>query len=192
MKNLSRQKGFTLIELLASTFVIMVIGTIIISIMVSSLRGTNKVNTINTTRQNGTYAISQISKMLRFARSVDDIDNLPVANCVSNIPLPTPQPVHSAITFTSLDGGSTTLACDMTNHTIASNGASLLDYNYVQIPDNTCQITCYQQTNSDAIIIGIKFGLNATQPGSSLFSDFTASGSAIEFSTSIVLRNLGN
>lgn len=184
------QKGFTLIELLASTFVIVIIGSIIVSIIVSSLRGTNKANTMTTTRQNGTYAIAQISKMLRFAKSVDEINGESVTNCVGISPLPTPQPIYYSIKFTSLDGGTTVLSCDPVNRTIASNGASLLDYDFVQIATNTCQITCYQETNSDTLIVGIKFSLNTLAPSGAILPEFIASSSATEFNTSVILRNV--
>ena len=62
------KKGFTLIELLASIAVIVVIGSVIAGIIKSSLRGSNKTNTIEAIRQNGNYALSQISKNIEYAQ----------------------------------------------------------------------------------------------------------------------------
>jgi len=203
------QKGFTLIELLASTIVIVTVGVIIVGIVVSSLRGTNKTNTISVSRQNGTYAIAQISKMLRFAQSVDAVDGGSPSVCIVGI-TPTPQSQlvgYNSITFTSVDGGTTTIACKKLSElsptpnpapdpnepeTIASNGASLLDTSIVQIPPGRCKITCNQSTVSDAMSIGINFSLESRRPtGVVLLPEFTASSSAIEFNTSLILRNVG-
>ena len=193
-------KGFTLIELLASLFVIVTVGFIVVAILVSSLRGVNKTNTISTARQNGTYLISQMSKMLRFAKSVDELTDAsgsvsPPTECITNIPLPTPQQSlasYSSITFTSIDGGQTTLSCDSSTSTISSNSASLLDTSVVQIPAGTCYFTCNQSTSSDALIVGIHFNLDTIAPtGTTLLPEFTSGTSAIEFGTSVILRNVG-
>jgi prepilin-type N-terminal cleavage/methylation domain-containing protein len=195
------QNGFTLIELLASTVVIVSVSAIIIGILSSTLRGANKTTTINVTRQNGTYTISQVSKMLRFARTIDAIDGVSPSNCITNVPLPTPQPSltqHTSVQFTTIDGGQTTLACIPLSgglnppYTIASNGASLLDTTAVQIPSGMCAITCDQSTQSDAMIIGVTFSLKTLQAfGPFTLPEFIASSSAIEYKTSVILRNVG-
>jgi type II secretory pathway pseudopilin PulG len=212
-KQLSLQSGFTLIELLASTFVIVAIGGIIVSIIVSTLRGSNKSNTMVTTRENGTYAISQLSKMLRFAQEVTLVDGASPSVCITNIPFPTPQPTygplttHQSITFVSLDGGTTTISCTKFNEltpapsptprvneplTIASNGASLLDTTMVEIPSGSCKITCNQSTQSDSLLVGIEFSLVSVQAGSgNLFSEFNATANPIDYQTSVILRNVG-
>lgn len=210
------QRGFTLIELLASTVVIISVGVILISIIVSSLRGTNKTNNISITRQNGTHAISQIAKMLRFARSVDAIGTAPASECITNTPLPAVQPTPQAghnlatsITYTTIDGEVRTIAClplDTGNinspMTIASMSGtlppvvteihgSLLDTDAVHIPAGMCKISCNQSTSSDAMIVSITFSLRTVKSTSTLFSEFTASSNPLEFNTSIILRNLG-
>lgn len=206
IKFTNTEEGFTLIELLASIIVIVTVGVIIVGIVVTSLRGTNKTNTISTTRQNGTYAITQIGKMLRFARSVDAIDGASTSVCITGL-TPTPPSQlsgYDSITYTAIDGGTTTIACKKLSEvtgsdayegepeTIASNGASLLDISVVQIPSGLCKITCNQSAISDAIHIGINFSLETTRgPGVQLLPEFNASASAIEFNTSLLLRNVG-
>src|SRR3989344_4544421 len=68
-----KNKGFTLIEILVVMAVLIFIGLIIGSIVMSVLRGTNKTNTLTQVRQNGSYAISQISKTLRNAKSFEGV-----------------------------------------------------------------------------------------------------------------------
>lgn len=206
MKNNRSQQGFTLIELLASTAVILVVGFIIVIIIVSSLRGANKTNTISTTRQNGSYAISQISKLLRFTKSIDAIDGDSSKNCITDTPLPAPQnpESHTSITFTNVDGGVTTIACLVIPDsggamTIASeSGAlsenitgSLLDTDLVYIPAGECELTCNQSTSSDALIVGINFALDTVKPAGTFFSEFSIGAQPLEFNTSVIMRNVG-
>src|SRR5471030_3143176 len=123
MKNINN-KGYTLIELLAVIIVMVTVGGIITSILVSALRGENKTNATTQVRQNGDSAISQMYKSIAYAKSFDGIstDNVNFdINCVpGNPPAPTPTPTPTAykyIKITSFDGGQTTFACE--NNTIA-------------------------------------------------------------------------
>src|SRR5437867_818255 len=102
--------GFTLIEVLVSMILVTTVGSIIISIFFGTLRGTNKSNVLTGLRQNGDFALFQIEKMVRFAKSLDS----PVS-CIT-----TPAPL-SSITTTYLDDGKTTFACRTTEQDIASN-----------------------------------------------------------------------
>src|SRR6185295_7696266 len=91
MKSFFEQKGFTLIELLASMVVIMTIGVLVVTIIVSSLRGTNKTNAILQVKQNGSLTLNQMTKMIRDAATVESIGGVPVSNCfVSSGGGPTP------------------------------------------------------------------------------------------------------
>ena len=63
------EKGYTLIELLAVMFVLTTVGTIMAGIVVNSLRGSNRSTNVNDIRENGNFTISQISKMISFAKS---------------------------------------------------------------------------------------------------------------------------
>ncbi|MBI1982537.1 MAG: prepilin-type N-terminal cleavage/methylation domain-containing protein, partial [Candidatus Levybacteria bacterium] len=70
-KILNSTNGFTLIEMLAVIFVLSTIGVLVAAIITSSLRGTSKTNTITSVRQNGFYAIAQMTKMIQNARRLD-------------------------------------------------------------------------------------------------------------------------
>ena len=184
---IKNSEGFTLIELLAVIFILIAVGTIIGAILVSSLRGTNKTNTITVVRQNGNFAIMQMVKMLRSAKRLD----FPVS-CL--LPLsPTPIPTYSSVTFTSFDDGQTTFSCndslDTPPNTIASNSSSFLDTTSVSLV--SCAFTCSQASPSDLSIIGINFSLSAYAPtGVNLLPEKTASATAIPFQTSVTMRNL--
>ncbi|MBI1919210.1 prepilin-type N-terminal cleavage/methylation domain-containing protein, partial [Candidatus Microgenomates bacterium] len=103
MQNSKLQSGFTLIEMLAVIFVLSTIGVLVAAIITSSLRGTSKTNTITSVRQNGFFAIAQMTKVIQNARRLDV--------SYSCVPPPTPTPFqssHQSIVLTSPDGGQTT------------------------------------------------------------------------------------
>lgn len=178
-KNKKLQFGFTMIELLAVMIVFVSVGSIIIAIISTTLRGNNKTNALHTVQSNGDYAISQISKSLRNASVLlnpfpcDDFSN-PTATGAVKLAFP--------------DGSVSTYSCTDSNGnaTIASNNAALINTSAVRV--TKCTFTCSQTSPSDYPVIGIDFSLkNLT--GSNLFEQ-QASASGVEFQTSIVIRNL--
>ena len=177
MRIFKSNKGYTLIELLAVMIIMITVGLIIATILVSSLRGSNKTNTIESIRQNGNYTILQISKMLEFAQSFqgvsnDDINYLP--NCSS------PATQYKYIKITSFDNQPTTFSCRAND--IASNGASLINTNEVSL--GPCSFTCSRNLSLPPTI-GIAFTL--LQKSTSSFFEKQAT---IDFQTSVILRNL--
>jgi type II secretory pathway pseudopilin PulG len=186
MKKFLNKKGYTLIELLAVMIVMVSVGGIITSILVSALRGGNKTNVSTLVRQNGNYAIFQIARMIAFSRSFDgvSVDGTTYAeNCVPVVPpdpTPTPTPPeYQYIKITSFDGGQTIFSCE--NNTIASNGASLIDSSTLTVTN--CSFMCSQRTLSSPPSMDISFTLQRTTGG--LFE----AQSTIPFNTSVTLRN---
>jgi len=166
------QSGFTLLEILAIMGVIVAMGSIILSTVFIFLRGSSKSDLLVTIKQNGDFALSQMVKSLRYAKSVDD----PVS-CV-----PTANLQH--ITFTSLaDGGQTTFSCPATQtDVIASNGAALMDATRISVTN--CSFFCTQQTLNESPTIKIQFTLSAkNQTG---LVETTAS---LPFESTVRLRN---
>lgn len=180
MRNIIRKnQGFTLIELLTVMMIMITVGLIIAAILVSTLRGSNKTNTVNTVRQNGDYAISQISKMLEFAQSFGGVsnDNINYSTACSS-----PTTPYNYIKIKSFDNGQTIFSCNTSNSTIASNGASLINPNDVSLID--CSFTCSRNISVPPTI-GID--LKLTQKSSTGLFENNAS---IEFKTSVIMRNL--
>jgi prepilin-type N-terminal cleavage/methylation domain-containing protein len=174
MKKNIEQYGYTLIELLAVMMVFVVIGTFIVSILVTSLRSNNKTNALTTVRQNGGFVIAQLSKTIREAHAV--ISPYPCGT------LATPA-TASAITIATVTGDQITYSCTGSN--IASNGANLLDNTSVTL--QSCSFSCGKVSLANAPVVSINFSLSAKTI--SKFSDFSASSSALPFETSVVLRN---
>lgn len=181
----NRERGFTIIEMLAGIVVFVAIGTVITAIMVSALRGNSKTNTINTVRQNGNSAITQMAKMIRDARSL-------------NTPYPCTTPPaspYTSLTITSFDGGQTTFSCSSSVIASQSGAVSipLIDSAVVTFPSPTpspaaCYFTCTQSSSSDYPTVGITFYLKQKNPGIPLFTEQTST--TIPFQTTVTLRNL--
>lgn len=182
--NIKKDKGFTLIELLVAISVIVVVGAIILSILFSSLRVTNKTNNLTIVRQAGNSAITQMAKMLRNAKNLDHPSSL---LCTQSGGFSS-----SYVTFTSFDNGQTVFSCD--SNTISSNSASLLDINTVTLPDSApdfvpCSFTCIQDGILGFPTVEINFSLNLYN-SSGIIAERSASASAIPFNTTVTLRNL--
>lgn len=188
--------GFTLVELLTVVAVVAVIGALIGFILTFSLRGTNKTNSTNEVRQNGNYAILQMSKMIEYAKSFDGVSTDGESythNCTAAIPpSPTPTPTPSQynyIKITNFDGAQTVFAClSSSPPTIASNTASLLDITSVSVDSGSCYFTCSQERITVSPIVGINFSLSKKTKTGGVFNENKAS---IPFQTSVTMRNLG-
>ncbi len=194
MRKIFNHDGFTLIEMLVSMSVIVVVGGLVTSILISSLRGTNKTNTLTSVSQNGSFAVNQIAKMTQGAQSFDGVstDNTAyLLNCViPSSPTPTPTPTqYKYLKITSFDGGQTTFSCDAGSNILSSNSASLIDTNAVVLA--SCYFICTQNTPYDYPVININFSLNAKQQsGALLLPERTASATALPFQTSVTVRNM--
>lgn len=181
------QQGFTLVELLAVMAVIVIIGSIMGGILISSLRGATKAEEIVNTRQNGDYVLSQMAKTIRFATfaSMTTTASTTVSSCVvpsvgGGTPTPTPAP-YTAITINMPEDEQITYSCTATN--IASNSASLLDESAVTL--SNCSFTCNQLNEKDPPTIGISFSLSQKNSNVNFFEK-SASGT---FQTSVTMRN---
>lgn len=160
--------GFTLIELLISMAVLMVVGSIMIIVFFSTLRGTGKSQVLISVRQNGNYALSQMSRQIRMAES---------AVCQND----------GTVDVTSaLDHEVTTYKCTETN--IASSTAVqdffLLDD--TQVKAESCSFTCGEQAPLDIPYVTIQFDLtnadNLSLPEQRIETPVT-------FTTTVLLRN---
>lgn len=204
MKTYYQQKGYTLVELLTVIVVLIIAGTLIISIFVSSLRGTNKTNSITAVSENGRYALEQMSRSIRNAEtfegvSLDGIDyttdcSVPAVGVLT--PTPTPAQYRS-IQFAGPSGEDVVFMCRYTDPntgklTIASQSGSesLSFFDTEAVSVSKCYFTCSQSDISETPLVSVNFSLQATLSGTFLF-DNKASASPVPFSTSIFIRNRG-
>jgi prepilin-type N-terminal cleavage/methylation domain-containing protein len=185
-KKLFDSKGYTLVEMLAVIIVFSIIGGIIAAIFASSLRGSNKANITNEVRQNGNYALIQMSKNIGYAKSFDGVSVNGVtyfADCYSDPTTSTTVPEdYKYLRVSDFTGGQITFECNDSQKTIASNGASLVDLTMVKV--ESCKFSCNQPSIAQSPIIGISFTLS--QKNDSSFYEHNAS---IPFDTTVVMRN---
>lgn len=183
--NIKYQIGYTLIELLAVMVVMITIGIIIASILVSALRGTSKANVIEEVRNNGNFTIQQMGKMIGFAQNFSGVSKDNVTYTTNCTVVPSPQYRH--IKIKSFDDKQTIFSCNLLGNppTIASNGASFLDTNKVTLDPDSCFFTCSQINISEAPVIGINFTLSQKTT-----SSFFEQKATIPFQTSVTMRNL--
>ena len=181
------KNGYTLIELLAVIIILVTVGMVITSILVTSLRGGNRSNTTNEVRQNGSYILSQMSKMIAYSRSFDGVSTNGTdysTDCtVIQPPVPTPSPAPVAyryIKITSFDGGQTVFSC--TGSSIASNGAELTNSTNLNL--SSCSFYCSQTNVLAPPTIKVNFTLSKTNSGF-----FVENQTTIPFETSITPRN---
>lgn len=205
MKNKKLQAGYTLIELLTVMIILVAVGTIITSILVSTLRSGDKSTTTNDIRQSGNYAIAQMSKMIAYAKSFGWVSIDPNAltgtdNCIPSAvgletPTPTP-PEYKSVMVNSFDNDAQgnprpiIFSCqnsdDGTTVFLASNGAHLT-------PDtmtaSSCFFTCSQNSTSTSPTIDINLTLKRRPPVG--FTLLPEAQTVIKFQTSVTLRNNG-
>lgn len=179
--NLESSFGFTLVELLTVIGIFVAIGTLITGVIFSAIRSNNKTNSIAAVQANGTYLMSQMSKYIRSARSLDSsVSCGTVASPVS----------ASSMAFIGIDDQTTTLSCTTDNQgrpIIASNGAALTDS--TQVKWSSCSFSCGRDSSSDYPIITIAFSLQYITTVTGTQADLTASASAVPFSTAVIMRN---
>lgn len=171
-----KDKGFTLIELLAVLIVLISVGGIMFGVLFASLRGSTRATVLTDVQDNGDYAITEMSRVIRFAQAVVSPES-----CIVG---PTPTPIAtSSVTLQTVDHSSITYTCpEDAEGTIASNGASLVDTQMVEV--TSCTFTCSQTSLYESPTIGISFSLNKKDATSLLENN-----APLMFQTSVTLRN---
>jgi type II secretory pathway pseudopilin PulG len=189
-----KQKGFTLVEILASVITLVAIGSVITGIISSSLRGSNKTNTIENIRQNGSYVLSQISKDIEYAQPFDgkntglsnDDGKTYYTTCPPFSPSPTPLPVattYKLIAVKSMSNKITKYRCSSNPSVLSSDSVALVNANLLSLKN--CSIICVKSRLTDVPIIKIIFSIE--QKKINVFAE--NSSSPITFETSIVMKN---
>lgn len=189
-QNSKFSNGFTLVELLASIIVLVAVGSVISGIITASLRGTNKTTTIENIRQNGNYAIAQVSRTIEYAQVFNGFSNDGTTYIITCpfLPSPTPPaPVTTKYKFlkvTQLNNDPIVYNCTSSSpFTITANGASLIDTDSLALTE--CVLACIQSRATDVPVIKVSFKLGPKNSNSLVES----STPPILFETSVIIRN---
>lgn len=166
-------RGFTLVELLVVLAIFITVGGLILSVLFISLRGSTKTQVETMVKQNGSYALSQIVRTVRYAGSLDT-----PTSCV-------PSATVQSIAVRSLaDSEQTVFSCPAApGEGISSNSASLVDTNSLTVTN--CSFTCKQEASNQAPQITIEFTLSAKNTGGLL-----EASSTIPFQSTVIMRNV--
>ncbi len=191
--NQEKDKGYTLIELLAVMIILVAVGTIITAILVSALRSGSRSVSTNDVRQNGNYAISQMSKMIAYAQSfvgINDTDSFTDPTTYTTSCVSSGSHQYHYLRIESFDQNLTTFICDPANpDPIASQSASIIDLiNTSTTTVTNCYFTCEQPNAGMPPTIDINFDLSPkpTTPG---ITPVIEKQTQINFQTSVTLRN---
>ncbi|KKP80953.1 MAG: hypothetical protein UR81_C0011G0013 [Candidatus Levybacteria bacterium GW2011_GWB1_35_5] len=208
MKNIfNENRGYTLVELLVAMILLITVGSIMAAIIVISLRGSNRSTNVNDIRQEGNFALSQMTKMITYAQGFEGISDgttdgdgklVYTKNCTLN---PTTYK-YKYLKISSFDQGTTTFICNdnPTGNLIASYGASLAKwprtvgdttsfiryFNEVKYAVSACFFTCLQENSSVTPTIGISFTVQK------LDATLVENKVSLDFDTTVGFRNSGN
>jgi len=196
------KNGFTLVELLASVIVLVAVGSVIAGVTAFSLRGANKTNTIENIRQNGNYALNQISKNIEFATVFNGLStdgSTYVTSCPYSSPTPPALPVpfvskYEYIKITPFNGNPIEYQCispPTMPATFTANGESIFNTdpnNANSVTLESCSIACTKTNATDVPIIGISFTLGPKISNGNEMAE-NNNNSSITFKTSVTMRN---
>lgn len=174
-----QDQGFTLIEILVVTAIILIIIAAVSSLFFSSLKGATKTTVINEAKQNGDYALSVMERMIRNARSIQNI----ITYCDGTN--------KTSLVINNPDGGATTFSCPSGSETqIASISGSITNYlTSDKVTVSSCYFSCNLGTAQPAVVkISFSISQRSPSPGVTLKPEELIS---INYSTSVVVRNTG-
>lgn len=168
LKSLDNDSGFSLVEMLIVVTLTVMIIVSASSVLLTSLLSGGQVNTTKSIKQNGDYAMAQMTTLLRNAIKL--LPNDDGETCTTGM---------TQIRFLSLDDGTTTFSrseISSTDARIASNSAHLTS-DSVFLPD-TMQFDCSQSADGAITNIDIFFTLTKGNTGNRITEvgsqDFTA------------------
>ena len=153
-----QQSGFTLIELLISMSIILVVSSVMLVVFFTTIRGTEKSQQLILVRQNGNFAMTQMTKTIRLTKTLDD------SAC-------TTEEGSSEITIEDNDEEKT-YTCNEAEENISVSNAdgsehsTLIDQSSVRM--TSCRFYCGYREGSNAPYVTIKFTLiskNRSAPG---------------------------
>lgn len=179
------QSGFTIMELLVVTGILVAVSGIIGGILFSTLRGSETTRSTTQIAQNGNYAITTFSEIIKQSRQVVNVyEDEPIEDfqdCTDN-------PTGTNIVLRMPDNNYVSLTCNYNDEQkLASVSAErtyfLVDEELITA-QNSCRISCHQSSAFVPPRVEIQFELGKESSSGELVDN-----SAKLFQTQINVRN---
>lgn len=188
MKNTA---GFTLIELLVVSGILVAVSGIIGGILFSTLRGTETTRSKTLVAQNGNYAITSMSEIIKRARNITGVytgtpPSESFTDCTSS-----PEGTHMSLQMP--EGQEVILTCNYDDrNVIASTSASTgVTYNLTNdalvTTPGSCKFACYQSSQFSSPRVEIQFTLGRLNGDGDIVPNTEES-----FHTQINIRNFNS
>lgn len=187
LRNLvANNTGYTLVELLVVSGILVAVSGIIGGILVSTLRSSDVARSKTQIAQNGNYAMSAMSEVIKRSRDVTSMAGVSdFAGCVGG-------PIESdTITLLMPEGNEAELTCSDPSGRVASRSGDMtyfLTSEDTSIVSGSCKISCNQASKYSPPLIEIKFQLGVRDDSTGEVFE----GSEESFQTQISSRNYIN
>jgi len=164
-KKLGIKTGFTLIELLVTISILTIMVVVGSNMFFTILGNAAKTKVLQRVKQNGDYAISSMSRLIRNAQSLDLGSSS-----------------TTQVVLLSPDGYPTTFSCS--DQKIASNGADLIDTTVVKVTNCNIFSVAPGETDFSPDVVVINFTLEQAEVTSR-----PEEKASLDFQTTVTLRN---
>jgi prepilin-type N-terminal cleavage/methylation domain-containing protein len=168
-------KGFTLLELLIVVSLVVILMLSATSLFLTFLIGNSKSNAIQTVKNEGTYALSQMEFLIRNAINI--APNSSDVSCGEDM---------NEFVIVSIDGNSTTFFAEEDNGVdkIASNSGVYLTSDEVELVAGP-EFDCAQASGSNQSYVNVSFTLRKGSPGVDQATEIVEQ----QFETSVNIRS---
>lgn len=161
--------GFSLIEMLVVVVIFAVVGTIVVQMFFSSLKGGSKSNVLAIVKQNGDYALTVMERMIRNSKKVEYCPVVP------------PDTDRKTLVISDYNGILTTFSCS--SNRIASSSGQIYYLTSENVSVSCASLFDCSQFATDRKI-GIEFTVSENVPGAKIEEK-----AQMGFKTTVTLRN---
>ncbi len=189
---MKKANGYTLIELLVVSGILVAVSGIVGGILVSTMRSSEVTRSTTQIAQNGNYALSSISELIKHSQDVSAVWN-------SNNSYPTnfagcageSSPEGDSLALMMPEGQEVQLTCSHSSGRVASTSGSMTYYltnRELAVVQGSCKFVCNQNSAFSPPRIEVKFELGIRDGTTNNVLD----GSSKVFQTQISSRNYIN
>ncbi len=155
---MKKNEGYTLIELLVVSGILVAVSGIIGGILISTLRSSDTTRTKTHIAQNGNYALSAMSELVKRSKNVTGVGEIQnFVDCVNETP-----PQGESLTLLMPEEKEVVLFCENDTKRIASSSGETTYYltgDDLSIVEGSCSFKCHQTSRFTPPRVEIMFQL---------------------------------